>query len=186
MNAMNHEAEDGDVAEESRTVAGDQTANQPGEHTRDDQYADVEFTLYLRPASSSALERCQRRIQQRFLTFDQLWDGDAAPVERWYKRVSEPTENPEEQRIIDLFDEFNAVVDEAGGRLTPFFEQREQESLLGFSSTGRTIVFPVACLTVRQGDSLVGLYPCWIDGEHYSVGDCLDRLEDGEGVRNLP
>jgi len=185
MNAMNHEADDGDVAEESRTVAGNQTANQSGDTARADQYADVEFTLYLRPASSSALERCQRRIQRRFADLDEVWEGESPPVERWYKRVSEATAKPAEQQIVDLFDEFQQAIDEAGGRLTPFFEQRQQESLLGFSTTERTIVFPVACLTVRRDDSLVGLYPCWLDGEHYSVGDCLDGLEDGEGVRNL-
>jgi len=185
MTAMNQEADDGDVAEESRTVAGNQTANQSEEASQSDQYTDVEFTLYLRPASSSALERCQQRIQRRFADLDGVWDGDATPIERWYKRVSEASANPSEQQVIDLFDEFQQAVDEAGGRLTPFFEQRQQESLLGFSTTERTIVFPVACLTVRQDDSLVGLYPCWLDGEHYSVGDCLDRLEDGEPVRNL-
>ena len=185
MTAMNQEADDGDVAEEPKTVAGNETANQPADTTKRDQYADTEFTLYLRPASSSALERCQRRIQRRFADLDDVWDGDSPPVERWYKRVSEPTENPGERQVVELFDEFQQVIGEAGGRLTPFFDEREQDSLLGFSTPERTIVFPVACLTVREDDRLVGLYPCWLDGEHYSVGDCLDRLEDGEPVRNL-
>ena len=180
MNAT--KAEGANEGEESTTGSEDQDAKQ---HGAVDAYADLECTLHLRPGDSAAVERCQRRIRDRFEDLEGRFGTDSLSTERWYKRVSAPTSNQKEQRAVELFDELQATVDAVGGRLTPFFDQRENDSLLGLASTERVVVFPVACATIRRDGDLVGLYPCWLDGDHHSVGDCLDRLEAGEPVTNL-
>jgi hypothetical protein len=43
----------------------------------------------------------------------------------------------------------------------------------------------VVSITVRRDGDLVGLYPCWVDGDQQRVEDCLDTLEAGGDIANL-
>ncbi len=48
------------------------------------------------------------------------------------------------------------------------------------------LVLPVVALLVREGGTIVGLYPISHEGTRYTVEDCLERLEAGESPANLP
>lgn len=148
-------------------------------------YGNLEFTLYMRPGASTVTKERQNRIRERF----ELCESElgSLSVEQWTKEVTVTDEGDStDQTAVDLFDECQAAVDDAGGRLQPFFEENTPVSgFLSGASSDRVLVFPVLGVTVRRDGDLVGLFPCWIDGVHYSVGDCLDMIEAGEDVTNL-
>lgn len=149
-------------------------------------YDELSFTLHMRPASSTAVERRQNRIHEQF---SQLVDAETIEdieMNRWQQKIQVPVESPSQRRAVELFDEFRKKTLQVGGRLEPFFEERSSVStFFTKESTERILIFPVLCVTVRDDDELVGLYPCWRDATHHSVGDCLDRLKRGEPVCNL-
>jgi hypothetical protein len=151
------------------------------------EWPDLALTLYVRPGASTVTKDRQSQIRARF---ERLADigiiGDLA-VEEWHKQVDVPTEGQATNAAaVERFDEFKEAAALAGARLNPFFEERPQvSSFFSRSTTDRVIVFPVLGVTVRRDGELVGLFPCWRDGVHYSVGDCLDMLEDGKPVTNL-
>lgn len=151
------------------------------------EWPDLSFTLYIRPGASTVTKDRQSQIQDRFEQLEDIAVIDDLTVEQWSKEVDVPSEgSATDQAAVDLFDEFTEAVEPIDARLTPFFEERPQVSgFLSRSTTDRIIVFPVLGVTVRRDGDLVGLYPCWRDGTHYSVGDCLELLEDGESVENL-
>lgn len=151
------------------------------------EWPDLSFTLYIRPGASTVTKDRQSQIQDRFEQLDDIAVIDDLSVEQWNKEVDVPSEgSATDQAAVDLYDEFTEAVEPIDARLTPFFEERPQVSgFLSRSTTDRVIVFPVLGVTVRRDGDLVGLYPCWRDGTHYSVGDCLELLEDGESVENL-
>lgn len=156
-------------------------------------------TVRLRSGPSAVAERRQRRIVERLETVaDEADEGDVAALRtgRWSDRVRVPVaEGSADVEAVTLYEELHAAVDEAGGRLHPFFQEREtlDRSLDAADLTERAaadgerdIVFPVICLTIRRSGRLTGVYPCWIDGEHHSVEDGLARLEAAAGVADPP
>ena len=148
-------------------------------------YGDLEFTLYMRPGASTVTKERQNRIRERFEGCES--ELGALTVEQWTKEVTVTDEGEStDQAAVDLYDECKSAVDDVGGRLQPFFEENTPVSgFLSGASSDRVLVFPVLGVTVRKDGELVGLFPCWLDGVHYSVGDCLDMLEAGEDVTNL-
>ena len=176
------------------TTEGETNAEQAADDSRtaervdaEPEWPDLSFTLYIRPGASTVTKDRQSQIQDRFEQLEDIAVIDDLTVEQWSKEVDVPSEgSATDQAAVDLFDEFKEAVEPIDARLTPFFEERPQvSSFLSRSTTDRIIVFPVLGVTVRRDDDLVGLYPCWRDGFHYSVGDCLDMLEDGDSVANL-
>jgi len=147
------------------------------------------FTVYVRPGASTVTKERQTQVRSRFERLVDAGVIDRLSVENWSKEVFVPEEGTAtDQAAVDLFDEFSRALGEAPGtgRLEPFFEERPQvSSFFPVSTTERVIVFPVLGVTVRRAGELVGLYPCWLDGTHHSVGTCLDLLEDGESATNL-
>jgi len=146
-------------------------------------------TAHLRAAPSSPASRRQQSVMK---TLDELEADGTIPelaVERRSKQVTVPVldEDSGDAGAVELFEAFESAADEAGIRLEPFFETRE--AVGGLLSSGPTneeiIVFPVICLTIRREGDLTGLYPCWNDGVHESIEDCLGALGAGEGVENL-
>jgi hypothetical protein len=159
------------------------------------------MTLRLRSGPSVVAERRQRRIAERLEAVSTESGIEALRTERWSDRVRVPAaEGDADVPAVTLYEELHAAVDEAGGRLHPFFQEREamETPVAGAdpadgarpaeSSTDdgeRDIVFPVICLTVRRTGRLTGVYPCWLDGDHHSVEDGLARLEHGDAAENL-
>jgi len=156
------------------------------------------LTLRLRSGPSAVTERRQRRIADRLETIADEADVAALRTERWSDRVRVPAaEGSADVAAVTLYDELQAAIDEAGGRLHPFFQEHETlDSLSTADLTGtgeggghveRDIVFPAICLTIRRNGRLTGIYPCWLDGEHHSVEDGLARLEAAtDGTRGPP
>jgi len=141
-------------------------------------------TVHLRSAPSTPAARRQETVLDRL---QDLEEHDVVPdlaIERWGAQVTIPVpDGDSDAGAVDLFEEFET----AGVRLEPFFEIREAVGGLLSSgpSASRTISFPVVCITIRRDGDLTGLYPCWKDGVHQSVEDCLDTLADGETAENL-
>jgi hypothetical protein len=154
-----------------------------------DAAGDRSVTVHLRAAPSAAAGRRQRAVLDRLRALEA--DGTVADLtaRRWSSRVTVPVAEPDadEASAVDLYAEFEALAAESTLQLEPFFEKRHRTGglLSGGPPTEREVVFPVVCVTVRRDETLVGLYPCWRDGEHHAVEDGLDALADGESGANL-
>jgi hypothetical protein len=149
----------------------------------------VTVTVHLRAAPSTAAARRQQTVLERTRRLEAEGVVPDLTIERWSARVNVPVfdADGDDAGAVALFDEFETVAEAADVRLEPFFETRE--AVGGLLSSGprteRILVFPVVCLTVRRGDGLTGLYPCWNGGAHERVEDALDALAAGEDVENL-
>jgi len=174
----------------------DRQASGAGDDQRDSEadsgssgLSDLSFTLYVRPGASTVTKERQTQIRDRFERLEETAVIDEVTVEHWSKEVDVPEEGTAtDEGAVELFDEFSLAIEEApgSGRLEPFFDERPKvSSFFSASTTERVIVFPVLGVTVRREGELVGLYPCWLDGTHYSVNTCLKRLENRESVTNL-
>jgi hypothetical protein len=138
-------------------------------------------TLHLRTGPSGPAADRQRAVLTRFETVVEARELSDTTVTRWGRTVA--TEGAPE--AVELYREFRAAVDRAGGRLEPFFERRVREpGLLADRAAAEIVVFPVACLALRRDDAVTGLYPCWLDGVHHSLEAGLDAL-DGGTAENL-
>jgi hypothetical protein len=155
-------------------------------------------TLRLRSDPSSVARRRQERLVERVETVADEADGAELAELRtghWSDRVRVPAaEGSAAVEAVSLYEELRAAVDEAEGRLHPFFQEHETLDSVdaadltdGATDEGeRDIVFPVVCLTIRRRGRLTGVYPYWLDGEHHSVEDGLARLEAAtDGIRCL-
>ncbi|SDE89494.1 HTH domain-containing protein [Halorientalis regularis] len=143
-------------------------------------------TLRRRSDPSSVARRRQQRLTERLETAVDGADETTLRTGHWSDRVRVPAaEGTTAVEAVAIYEELQAAVDEAGGRLHPFFQ--EHETLDSIEAAGptdgsrdgdeRDIVFPVVCLTIRRSGRLTGVYPCWLDGDHHSVEDGLARLE---------
>lgn len=172
---------------ENRQAAG--AGDDQQEPETDPDLSNLSFTLYIRPGASTVTKERQAQIRDRFESLEAAAVIDEVTVENWSKEVDVPKDGTAtDEDAVELFDEFSQAIEEAPGtgRLEPFFEERPQvSSFFSTSATERVIVFPVLGVTVRREGDLVGLFPCWLDGTHYSVSNCLDLLADGDSVTNL-
>jgi hypothetical protein len=148
----------------------------------------VSVTVHLRSAPSMPAANRQEAVVSRLTDLSSAGVIPEAGIERWSGQVTVPVAGADtDAGAVELFEEFEAAADDAGVRLEPFFESKQ--AVGGLLSAGptaaRIIAFPVVCITIRRDEALTGLYPCWKDGVHHSVEDCLDALADGEPVENL-
>lgn len=148
----------------------------------------VSVTVHLRAAPSMPAANRQEAVVSRLTDLAAAGAIPEVGIERWSGQVTVPVPDADtDAGAVELFEEFESAADEAGVRLEPFFESKQ--AVGGLLSAGPTaskiIAFPVVCITVRRDEALTGLYPCWKDGDHHSVEDCLDALADGAPVENL-
>lgn len=145
---------------------------------------DCAVSMYARAAPTGVGKRRQEAVRERLTAL--AGDGriSAVDVEQWPGRVTVgQTEAP---RVVDTYEEFAAAADAAGARLEPFFGDRPGVSGLLQDGTGnRILTLPVIALTVRQDGEIVGLYPCYRDGIHHRVEECVEALEGGTLPTNL-
>lgn len=175
---------------DNKRDAGPATDSEETEGTTlEPTYPELDVQVYIRPGASTVTKERQTQVRNRFESLVDIGVLAEITVEHWSKEVDVPDEGTAtDEEAVELFDEFNEAIEDADvpGRLEPFFEERPQvSSFFSSSTTQRTIVFPVLGVTVRRDGELAGLYPCWLDGFHYSVGDCLDTLEAGDPPTNL-
>lgn len=140
------------------------------------------LTLFLRAAPTGPAQRRQAAVTSRFEGIDFGAELVETTVERWPKTVTTPVDGSDgaASTALERYETFEEAVTAAGGRLEPFFQRRGRTGgLLVNASEGQVYTFPVCCLAVRRGGTLTGLYPCWLDGYHYSVEEGLAAVEDG-------
>lgn len=144
--------------------------------------AAVAATLYLRGGGGGSVERRQTALHERFEAIREAADLAEATVERWAPSVVTPAADASaDSDALAIYRELVTAVDDAGGRLEPFFERQQRRGgLLVGRPEGERITFPVACIVVRREGSVTGVYPCWLDGTHHSLEDGLDALETGD------
>jgi hypothetical protein len=148
----------------------------------------VSVTVHLRAAPSMPAANRQEAVVSRLTDLAGTGTIPEANIERWSGQVTVPVSDADtDAGAVELFEEFETAADEAGARLEPFFETKQAVGglLSAGPSASKIIAFPVVCITIRRDEALTGLYPCWKDGEHHSVEECLDALDDGEPVENL-
>jgi hypothetical protein len=86
----------------------------------------------------------------------------------------------DEDPVVETFRRFEAWATERGLSVRPGFDVRTVSSLLG--RTRELLTLPMICLAVTDDGELVGVFPCG-DGERtWTVEDCLDAFEAGDGV----
>jgi len=146
------------------------------------------ITVHLRAAPSTPAANRQSSVVSRLRELEERGTIPEAGIERWSAQVTVPVADADSDAgALELFEEFETAADAAGVRLDPFFATRE--AVGGLLSAGPTaskiVAFPVVCITIRRDGDLTGLYPCWNDGDHQRVEDCLDALAEGEPVENL-
>lgn len=143
----------------------------------------IGLTLFLHPAPTGPAQRRQAAVRSRFEGLGGGPDLGETAVERWPKTVTTPIEAADDtaSAAIERYERFEAAVSAAGGRLEPFVQRRGPTGgRLVNATEGDVYTVPVCCLAVRQADAITGLYPCWLDGYHYSVAMGLAAVEDGD------
>lgn len=124
---------------------------------------------------------CQQQdtALERLQTLDRQGVFEAVDVTVWGKAISpdstagrtEPGRN-----LLEIVDEFRSwVTNSAGPNEGPF-----EETSVSCSITDehyRKIVLPQVCLAVYSDDQLELVLPCEVDGDHYSVAEFLDAVD---------
>jgi hypothetical protein len=79
------------------------------------------------------------------------------------------------KHIVDSIGEFFAFAADEGVTISPFFRVRDVDSSMSGQSF-KSIVPPSRCTAMYEGEQLVGVFPCIIDGESYTVRDALEQV----------
>ena len=80
------------------------------------------------------------------------------------------------KHIVETIGDFYAFAADEGISISQFFTNRTVSASLSGQSFN-CIVPPNQCTAMYQGDELVGVFPCVIDGEVYTVRDAIERFE---------
>ena len=143
----------------------------------------VSLEVCMRTLLPAEVQARQREVLDRVeaLAADGVVDDVAVPW--WSDRVCPPEEDsPLGSSCPEVVRDLLAVADDRDLTLAPYFERHAR---LGRGDAD-ALVLPVTALVVRDGDSIVGLYPIAHEGRTYTVEDCLVALERGETAANLP
>jgi hypothetical protein len=145
---------------------------------RTDEALDATATAYFRASAPAVARARQETAKARLSALAEAGVLPGLMVEHWPDKASVPADGPEPEPV-ERYDEFVGALGDAG-HLDPFFEDRP-----GVGRSSRVVVLPVVALALRRDGELTGLYPCWIDGHHYSIEQGLAALEKGEHAENL-
>lgn len=136
-----------------------------------------ELTVYFRDSPPEYVRDRQRIVLDVVEALEAAGAVDSVSIVGWPKRVRDSSSG-HEAAAVDTYAEF---VDAVGRRsLEPFFEEKPATG-----RADRVVVFPAICVALRIEGSVVGLYPHWSDGTHYSIEDCLEALAAGESLANV-
>lgn len=80
------------------------------------------------------------------------------------------------KHIVETIGDFYAFAADEGISISQFFTNRTVNSSLSGQSFN-CIVPPNQCTAMYQDDKLVGVFPCVIDGDPYTVRDAVEQLE---------
>jgi hypothetical protein len=147
-------------------------------------HVDCAVSMYARAAPTRAGKRRQESVRDRLTALANDGRISAVAVEQWPRRVT--IDEAEASGVIGTYEEFAAAADAAGARLEPFFADRPGVSgLLQNGAGDRILTLPVIALAVRQDGEIVGLYPCYRDGTHHRVEECVETLKQSQLPTNL-
>jgi hypothetical protein len=130
----------------------------------------------------------QTELLSRMNTLQNEGIIDTLSVRVWGKYVATTVDSLPETAgptIRSRVAEFWSWADQNEYNLEPAFRRREMTTLTAEASTN-IIDLPMLCLEVRNGERLVVVSPCQIDGETYSAVDCVDQLESLGTRRGQP
>jgi hypothetical protein len=133
-----------------------------------------EITVYVREDSPAYVQRRQRNVREVFDTLTAAGVLDPVSVVEWPERVVLPNDDI----VAEVYERFV----EAVGRnsLEPFFERKAATG-----SDEYVVALPPVCIALRDDDAVRGLYPCWQNGTHHSIENCITALSRGEPIANL-
>ncbi|MFC3476565.1 HTH domain-containing protein [Halobacterium litoreum] len=195
--ARRHRADRGD-APESEASASDETASErpstsgdgggrdesvspseaaEGTDRRDDATATTPHVrLYVR-GSSVAHDRESAVLEALEALAD---DGviDAVNVHTWPEKVSLRSAGTARTDVLDTYQRFEAWADDHDVSIRPPFVVRQVDSSIT-RERDEVLVTPALCLTVWDGDDLVGVYPCNHEDGVETVEDGLANVADG-------
>jgi hypothetical protein len=135
-------------------------------------------TAYLRTGVASVVRDRQARVRETVERLDEAGVVGDVGVVGWPERARVPADTDTEAEAVALYDAFvGAVGVEA---LSPFFEERPAAG-----GADRVLDLPAICVVYRVDGTLSGLYPCWREGDHHSIEDCLRALCSGDRVENV-
>lgn len=158
------------IAHDERPHMEQKVGESPG---RDSASDGVELTLCTRRPvcgpRTSAVDRLGRLRGEGVI-------GDFS-IETWPNKI---VLDDEDRRLADLVDRLESWADEQDLSLRPPFETRTVSPLVGQSR--EVLTLPAMMLLVRDGDGLVGVYPCSDGDRTWTVTDCLDAVEAAGGL----
>ncbi|WP_136591557.1 HTH domain-containing protein [Salinigranum halophilum] len=123
----------------------------------------------------------RKNVLSRLRAFEAEGFVDEVSVRVWGKNVTVSREEDDEGRTVirERVSEFQRWAERNGHSLEPAFRWRDQSSMV--SEGGNEVIrLPLQCLAVYADDNLVAVFPCSMNGETNTVGDCLARLEMGD------
>lgn len=80
------------------------------------------------------------------------------------------------KHIVDSIADFYSFAAEKDVGISPFFRTRTVDSSMS-GQRFKSIVPPSQCAAMYQNGELVGVFPCVIDGDAYSVRDAIEQLQ---------
>lgn len=149
--------------------------------TSDDPTATRRVELYLRGDTYGTYDR-QQAVLERVRGLEERGVVDETAVDASWQRIRTPEQDPRNDAIA-TYEEFRSWARENGYSLEPAFERRHR-SYLGTDAVSEVVVFPVVSLAVYEDDVLRSVFPCSDEAGtvHFTVGDCLEAFEVGEGT----
>jgi hypothetical protein len=133
-----------------------------------------DITVYVREDPPAYVRRRQRNVREVFDALTAAGVLDSVSVVEWPERATLPNDDT----VAEAYEGFV----EAVGRdsLEPFFERKAATG-----SDEHVVALPPVCIALRGDDAVRALYPCWQDGTHHSIEDCITALSRGEPIANL-
>lgn len=123
----------------------------------------------------------RKNVLSRLRAFEAEGVVGEVSVRVWGKNLTVSREGADEGSTVirERVSEFQTWAKRNGHSLEPAFRWRDQSSMVS-EERNEVIRLPLQCLAVYAGDNLLGVFPCSMDGETNTVGDCLARLETGD------
>ncbi|MBV0903087.1 HTH domain-containing protein [Haloarcula salina] len=134
--------------------------------------AERRVVAFLRAPVATETQKRQETVLARIEALKESGAIDGVAVRHW-KRLAELKA---EDSVLPSLAEMDAWAAARGVTLEPAFDRHERRS--GYTGVRDEVVtLPVVCVTVLDGDELVGVYPHVCPGGYRTVADCLDELE---------
>ncbi|WP_284011215.1 HTH domain-containing protein [Haloarcula pelagica] len=139
----------------------------------------VRATVYLQSLAPTSSYSSQERLVERLQSLVDAGYIDELTVTVWGEQVC--TEGAlstvtDCSQIIQAIGDFFALAADSSVEVAPFFRVKEISSSLS-GEEFNCISTPARCVAFYTAESLLGVYPCKVDGVVYTPEDALTQLE---------